>query len=113
LKDIPYSVAQGSGAAAQAAVILSQKALAVEPTVARVNEDACSGCKVCESACGYRAINVENMNGKDLAKVTEGLCRGCGNCASACPVDAITMPNYTDKQIVAQVKAVLQIGAKQ
>ncbi|HML01758.1 MAG TPA: 4Fe-4S binding protein, partial [Candidatus Bathyarchaeia archaeon] len=112
LKDIPYSVAQGSGAAAQAAAILSQKAWIVEPSVAHVNEDACSGCRVCESACGYRAINVENLNGKDLAKVTDGLCRGCGICASACPCDAITMPNYTDRQIAGQIEAVLETGAK-
>ena len=110
LKDIPYSVAQGSGAAAQAAAILSQKAWVVEPVVACVNEDACSGCRVCESVCGYRAINVEKVNGKDLARVTDGLCRGCGICASACPVDAITMPIYTDKQIVAQIKTVLEAG---
>ena len=113
LKDIPYSVAQGSGVAAQAAAVLSQKAWAVEPIVARVNEDACSGCKVCESVCSYHAINIENIKGKDLAKVTEGLCRGCGICASSCPVDAITMPNYTDEQIMAQIKAVMQVGEKQ
>jgi len=113
LKDIPYSVAQGSGAAAQVAAVLNQKAWAVEPIVAQVNEDDCSGCKVCESICGYHAINVKNINGKDVAKVTEGLCRGCGSCASACPAGAITMPNYTDEQIMAQIKAVMQIGEKQ
>jgi len=113
LKDIPYSVTQASGAAAQAAALLSQKTWAVEPIVARVNEDNCSGCKICESVCGYRAINVENINGKGLAKVTEGLCRGCGVCASACPSDAITMPNYTDEQIMAQIKAIMQESGKQ
>jgi heterodisulfide reductase subunit A len=112
LKDIPYSVAQGSGAAAQVAAILSQKAWAIEPFVARVDEDACSGCKVCESGCVYRAINVQRKKGKDLAKVTEGLCRGCGICASACPADAITMPSYTDRQITGQIEAVLKTGAK-
>ena len=34
LKDIPYSVTQASGAAAQAAALLSQKTWAVEPIVA-------------------------------------------------------------------------------
>jgi heterodisulfide reductase subunit A len=112
LKDIPYSVSQGSGAAAQAAAVLSRDAWAVEPIVAKVNEDLCSGCEVCESVCGYRAINVEKFGEKQLAKVTDGLCRGCGICASACPMDAITMPNYTDEQVVAQVKAVLTGGKK-
>jgi heterodisulfide reductase subunit A len=77
-----------------------------------VNEDLCSGCRVCESVCGYHAINVEKMGDKELAKVAEGLCRGCGICSSACPMDAISMPNYTDTQVVAQVRAVLGRGEK-
>ncbi len=108
LKDIPYSVAQGSAAAAQAASVLSKEAWIVEPLVAKVNEDLCSGCRICESACGYHAINVEKVGEKSVAKVTEGLCRGCGICSSACPMDAITMPNYSDNQIVAQIQAVVE-----
>jgi len=108
LKDIPYSVAQGSAAAAQAASVLSKEAWIVEPLVAKVNEDLCSGCGICESSCGYHAINVEKVGEKSVAKVTEGLCRGCGICSSACPMDAITMPNYSDNQIVAQIQAVVE-----
>jgi len=108
LKDIPYSVAQGSAAAAQAASVLSKDVWTVEPLVAKVNEDLCSGCRICESACGYHAINVEKVGEKSVAKVTEGLCRGCGICSSACPMDAITMPNYSDSQIVAQIQAVVE-----
>jgi len=108
LKDIPYSVAQGSAAAAQAASVLSKDVWTVEPLVAEVNEDLCSGCRICESACGYHAINVEKVGEKSVAKVTEGLCRGCGICSSACPMDAITMPNYSDNQIVAQIQAVVE-----
>jgi len=112
LKDIPYSVAQGSAAAAQAASVLSKGSWTVEPLVAKVNEELCSGCKVCESACGYRAINVEKVGDKSVAKVTEGLCRGCGICSSACPMDAVTMPNYSDNQIVAQIEAVMERKSK-
>jgi heterodisulfide reductase subunit A len=112
LKDIPYSVAQGSAAAAQAASVLSKESWSVEPLVAKVDEELCSGCKICESACGYHAINVEKVGDKAVAKVTEGLCRGCGICSSACPMDAIKMPNYSDPQIVAQVQAVMQKGVK-
>ncbi len=107
LKDIPYSVAHGSAAAAQAAAVLSKDAWLVEPLVAKVNEDLCSGCKICETACPFRAIVMETKGEKKLAKIDEGLCRGCGICSSACPMDAITMPNYSDKQIAAQVKAVM------
>ena len=112
LKDIPYSVAHGSAAAAQAASVLGKGAWLVEPLIAQVNEDLCSGCRICESACGFSAIRIEKAGDKALAKVAEGLCRGCGVCSSACPMDAINMPNYSDKQIVAQVEAVMRKGAK-
>jgi len=112
LKDIPYSVAQGSAAAAQAASVLRKDSWPVEPIVANVNEDLCSGCRVCESACSYNAIKVERVGDKEQAKVNEGLCRGCGVCSSACPMDAITMPNYSDKQINAQISAVMQKEAR-
>ncbi|MCK4477124.1 CoB--CoM heterodisulfide reductase iron-sulfur subunit A family protein [Candidatus Bathyarchaeota archaeon] len=108
LKDIPYSVSQGSSAAAQAATILSKPTWIVEPLVARVNEDICSGCGVCESVCGYDAVRIEKIGEKELAKVTEGLCRGCGICSATCPSGAITMPLYTKAQVVAQVKTALE-----
>jgi heterodisulfide reductase subunit A len=112
LKDIPYSVAHGSAAAAQAASVLGKGTWIVEPLIAQVNEDLCSGCRICESACGFNAIRVEKFGDKTLAKVAEGLCRGCGVCSSACPMDAIKMPNYSDKQIVTQVQAVMRNGEK-
>jgi heterodisulfide reductase subunit A len=112
LKDIPYSVAQGSAAAAQVASVLSKESWTVEPLVAKVNEDLCSGCRICESACGFHAINFEKVGEKSVAKIAEGLCRGCGICGSACPMDAITMPNYSDGQMVAQIQAVAEKRVK-
>ena len=108
LKDIPYSVSQGSGAAALAATVLSKLTWIIAPLVAKVNEDICSGCGVCESVCGYDAVKIEKINGKESAKVTEGLCRGCGICSAACPAGAITMPLYTKEQVIAQLRAVLE-----
>jgi heterodisulfide reductase subunit A len=60
------------------------------------------------SACSYNAIRVEKVGDRETAKVIEGLCRGCGVCSSACPMDAIKMPNYSDRQITAQIGAVMQ-----
>jgi heterodisulfide reductase subunit A len=112
LKDIPYSVAQGSAAAAQVASVLSKESWTVEPLVAKVDEDLCSGCRICESACGFHAINFEKIGEKSVAKIAEGLCHGCGICGSACPMDAITMPNYSDGQMVAQIQAVVEKKVK-
>jgi heterodisulfide reductase subunit A len=112
LKDIPYSVAQGSAAAAQAASVLRKDSWTVEPIVAKVNEDLCSGCKICEGSCGFNAITIEKVGDKEVAKIAEGLCRGCGICCSACPTDAITMPHYSNKQIEAQITAVMEKKAR-
>jgi heterodisulfide reductase subunit A len=108
LKDIPYSVAQGSGAAAQASTILSRSTWIIEPFIAKVDEGICSGCKICKSVCDYNAVQIEKTHEKELAKVTAGLCRGCGTCSAACPTGAITMPLYTDAQVIAQVRAALE-----
>jgi heterodisulfide reductase subunit A len=108
LKDIPYSVAQGSGAAARAATILSKPMWEIEPIVAIVNGDYCSGCGVCEDVCEYEAIKVEEEKEKLLANVIEGMCKGCGVCGSTCPSGAITMPQFTTNQILAQVRAALK-----
>ena len=67
LKDIPYSVAHGSAAAAQAAAVLGKGTWVVEPLVAKVNEDLCSGCRICESACSYNAIRLEKVGDRDVA----------------------------------------------
>ena len=107
-KDIPASVAQAKAAASSAAALLSKGKIRVESSVAFVNEDNCSGCRICEPLCKYDAIEVkESSKGKPTALVSEVACTGCGVCASACPTKAITLRHFTDQQLLAQVKAAL------
>jgi len=109
-KDIPDTVAQASGAAAKAADLLATGEIEIEPLIARIDEELCSGCGICESVCAYDAIEIESRDGEELkAKVVEALCQGCGSCASACPVNAIKMQHYTDQQILAQIRAFLPL----
>ncbi len=104
-KDIQDTVAQASGAASRAASILSKKELEAEPTIAVVNEDLCSGCKICIAVCPYSAIELveENKNDKCSvhSKVNEGLCQGCGSCVAACPAGAIQQQGFKNKQLLA------------
>ena len=103
-KDIQDSVAQASGAAARAANIISKEKLEIEPIIAVVDEDACSGCGICASTCWYNAIEMEEKEGKKRkAVVNEALCKGCGTCVAACPSGAIQLLNYKDKQIQAMM----------
>ncbi len=46
-KDIPDTVAQASAAAARALALISAGKVEVEAATAYINEDKCSGCKVC------------------------------------------------------------------
>jgi heterodisulfide reductase subunit A len=107
-KFIDESVSQACAAVSRAATILSKKTLEMEGTIAKVDEDLCGGCKICESLCDYGAIEIKKTrDGKQVAHVIEALCKGCGVCGSACPTKAINMRHFTNDQIVAQVKAML------
>jgi heterodisulfide reductase subunit A len=108
-KDIPDTVAQASGAAAKAVDLLSSGEIALEPLKAVVDEDLCSGCRVCESVCPFVGVEMkpEVVEGKEQlrAEIVEAMCQGCGACCSACPTGAIKMRHFTDEQVLAQVVA--------
>jgi heterodisulfide reductase subunit A len=109
-KYIEESIAQACAAAARATTILSKNKLEMEGIVANVNEDLCSGCRICEYLCPYGAVEMKDKEGKPIAHVIEALCKGCGACGTACPTNAITMGHFTTEEILAQVKATL-LGA--
>jgi len=107
-KYIDESIAQACAASARATTILSKKALEMEGIVAKVDEDLCSGCRICESLCPYSAIEMkEQTKEKRVAHVIEALCKGCGVCGTACPTKAIRMGHFTTDEIMVQVKAAL------
>ncbi|HJW97997.1 MAG TPA: CoB--CoM heterodisulfide reductase iron-sulfur subunit A family protein [Candidatus Bathyarchaeia archaeon] len=106
-KYVDESIAQACAAAARATTILSRDKLEMEGIVANVNEDLCSGCRVCEYLCPYGAVEMKDKEGKPMAHMIEALCKGCGACATACPTKAITMGHFTTEEILAQVKALL------
>ncbi len=102
-KDIPESVAQGSGAAVKAVMLLSAPELIHSPEVAEVDELLCSACGICSPQCPYEAITVE-----DTAEVNEMLCEGCGTCVAACPSGAMSLRNLADSQVLAMLRAALE-----
>jgi heterodisulfide reductase subunit A len=108
-KDIPYSVSQGSGAAARAATILSQPTWKIEPIIADIDPSKCRNvtakCGICVNKCPYGAIKAPENR---AASVTAAMCHGCGTCVAECPADAITQMHFTDAQILAQVRAALE-----
>lgn len=57
------------------------------PAYATVDEDICTGCKMCMQSCVYGAIS----SYEDTIKIDNEKCGGCGMCLAVCPVNAITL----------------------
>jgi heterodisulfide reductase subunit A len=104
-KDIPDSVVQGAAAAARVAGLISQGTLMMEPIRASINEEACSGCRICNDLCPYNAIVFHEET--KLSEVITALCQGCGTCVAACPSSAINGAHFTNVQVMSEIEGIL------
>jgi heterodisulfide reductase subunit A len=104
-KDIPDTVAQASGAAAEALAIISRGRVEIEAATAVIDERICSGCQVCRLVCPYNAIDYDTEKG--VCRVNEALCKACGACIAACFSHAVSLDHYTNEQIVAEMEGAL------
>ncbi|MHA2226294.1 MAG: 4Fe-4S binding protein [Candidatus Hodarchaeales archaeon] len=104
-KDIPDAVAQGAAAAAGALRMISRGHVVIEPTIASIDEDLCSNCKMCISVCPYDAI--EEDTEKKVAVLTASKCKGCGLCPSICPSGAIHQAFYSDEAILSEIEGII------
>ncbi|MBM3320802.1 MAG: CoB--CoM heterodisulfide reductase iron-sulfur subunit A family protein [Candidatus Eisenbacteria bacterium] len=104
-KDIPAAVAQGAAAAARVQGMIAKGKVMIEPIVATIREESCSGCRICNNLCPYNAI--EYLAEKEVSRVLHELCKGCGTCVAACPAQAITGAHFSNEQIFAELKGIL------
>jgi heterodisulfide reductase subunit A len=104
-KDIPAAVAQGAAAAARVQSMISRGVVTIEPITASVDEDRCSGCRVCNGLCPYHAIEYDKA--KHASVVNGAMCKGCGTCVASCPSGAITGAHFTNQQIEAEIAGIL------
>lgn len=110
-KDIPASVAQGAAAAARVLARIQQGEISLEPVRASVNEDKCSGCRICNNLCPFNAIIFHED--RMVTEVNPALCQGCGTCVAACPAGAISGTGYSNEQIFAQIDGLLMLNLEQ
>ncbi len=108
-KDIPDSVAQGSAAAAAALSLMDAGYVIMEPFTAYIDPLQCSGCGTCVNLCPYGAIQVINLNGRQISEVNEILCKGCGTCVASCPSNVAEQHGFTRDQILAEIEGVLAL----
>jgi len=106
-KDIPQSVAQAAAAAARMLATISKGVVEIDPVRAEINEEYCSGCRICNALCPYNAIDY--LEAKNVSCVNSTLCKGCGTCVAACPAGAITGYGFNDRQIQAELEGVLAV----
>jgi heterodisulfide reductase subunit A len=104
-KDIQDTVSQASAAASRVATILSQEELEIDPLIAMVDEDVCTGCGICVEVCPYEARTLNER--KRIAEVNDALCTGCGGCIAACPSNASIHKNFTKKQLLNMVDDIM------
>ena len=106
--DIIETIQSSNTAVAKSAVLLSEPDIPLDPFVAVVDEDKCSGCKLCLDECSYDgALTMieKEVNGKkkNVASVNPALCKGCGACVAVCKPRAIDISGWSLEQFEAMV----------
>jgi heterodisulfide reductase subunit A len=107
-KDIPASVAQGAAAAARVLGRIEQEEIALEPVRASIDENKCSGCRICNNLCPFNAILFHED--RVVSEVNPALCQGCGTCVAACPAGAISGTGFSNEQILSQIEGLLLLN---
>jgi heterodisulfide reductase subunit A len=104
-KDIPESVSQAAAAAARVQGMVTTGTVEIEPVVATIHEEHCSGCRICNTMCPFNAIDFDSE--KEVSVINQALCKGCGTCVAACPAQAISGAHFSNEQVMAELSGLL------
>jgi len=105
------SVMSGLAAVTQSAAVLKKGFTELDPLVAVVIPEACTGCGICLTACPYAAFSMTEDGDRHVAVIDPAGCKGCGGCVPMCPEDAIDLLGYTDAQITSMIDSLVEVTA--
>ena len=111
-KGVPEAIADGEGAAARVASILSSPVMTKEPTISFVVDEKCDGCAYCIDPCPFNALTlIEYMRDEAIKKTVdanEAVCKGCGTCMATCPKQGIYIRHHRPEHFMAMIKSALE-----
>jgi len=85
--------------------MITRGTVEIEPIVATIHEENCSGCRICNNLCPFNAIDFNEE--KMVSVINQALCKGCGTCVAACPAQAITGAHFSNEQIFSEIEGLL------
>jgi heterodisulfide reductase subunit A len=109
--DMGEACAGASSAAVKAASLLARGFVELDPFVAEVDLNKCTGTGACVEAClrdgALRLVELE-VKGEQVqrAEINPALCMGCGACVAVCPENAINIKGWTLRQYEAMVEMI-------
>jgi heterodisulfide reductase subunit A len=106
--DMGEACSTAGAAAIKAVSLLSRGYVELDPFVAEVDPEKCTGTGACVEAClcdGALALVETEVAGKRVsrARVTPAFCQGCGACVAVCLENAIDIAGWTLNQYEAMV----------
>jgi heterodisulfide reductase subunit A2 len=107
--DVGEACAAAQAAAAKGTSLLIKGYVELDPFVAEVHAELCTGHGVCAEVCPIEGA-IALITGADQvrkARVNPALCTGCGICVPACPEKAIDVKGWTLKQYEEMVDAIV------
>jgi heterodisulfide reductase subunit A len=110
--DIGEACSAAQAASAKATSLLARGYVELDPFVAQVDPERCSGASQCVEACPIDdAIVLADVKIKGQtvmrARVNPALCTGCGICVAVCPDNAIDINGWTLRQYEEMVDAIV------
>jgi len=110
--DIGEACAGAQAASVKASALLARGYVELDPFVAEVDLNRCSGAGKCVEVCPIDdAVILEDMDiaGQTVrrARVNPALCTGCGICVAVCPDNAVDIKGWTLRQYEEMVDAIV------